>query len=136
MDIENTLKKCYYCKTEKERNDFRKNRSKKDGLSSACKKCSDFLKNQKIKENQEFVFQYLKLSSCVDCGNKDPVVLDFDHIHGEKRMSISKMIYKIRSRRKIIDEIDKCTIRCANCHRIKTAKDYGYFRFQKSQENK
>jgi hypothetical protein len=130
------LKRCYYCKTEKEKVEFRKNCTKKDGLSSACKFCSDFLKNQKIKENQEFVFQYLKLSSCVDCGNSDPVVLEFDHMYGEKKMSISKMIYKIRSRRKIIEEIDKCIVRCANCHRSKTARDFNYFRFQKTQADK
>ena len=134
MDL--TRKRCYYCKIDKERIDFRKNCTKKDGLSSACKVCSDLIKNNKIRENQEFVFQYLKLSSCVDCGNTDPVVLDFDHIHGEKKMSISKMIYKIRSRKKIIDEIDKCMVRCANCHRTKTAKDFNYFRFQKTQEVK
>ena len=126
-------KRCYYCKTEKEQGEFRKNCTKKDGLSSACKFCSDLIKNNKIKENQEFVFQYLKLSSCAGCGISDPVVLDFDHIHGEKKMSISRMIYKIRSRKKIIDEIDKCQVLCSNCHRIKTAKDFNYFRFQKTQ---
>ena len=134
MDL--TKKRCYNCKTDKERVEFRKNCTKKDGLSSACKACSDAIKNNKIIENQEFVFQYLKLNACIDCGNSDPVVLEFDHICGEKKMSISRMIYKIRSRKKIIDEIDKCVIRCSNCHRKKTAKDFNYFRFQRTQTNK
>lgn len=130
-----TLKRCYYCKLEKERTQFRKNKSKKDGLTSSCKSCSDLIKNNKIKENQEFVFQWLKLSSCVDCGNKDPLVLDFDHIDPiQKKMNVSRMIYKIRSRRKLIAEIEKCEIRCSNCHRIKTAKEMNYFRFRKTQK--
>lgn len=58
--------------------------------------------------------------SCVDCGESDPVVLDFDHVKGEKRRAIADMVSNYYSIKTIKDEIRKCEIRCANCHRKKT----------------
>lgn len=62
----------------------------------------------------------------VDCGEKDIVVLEFDHVRGEKKMNISSMVsaYCLKT---IQGEIEKCDIRCANCHRKKTAKERNYF---------
>ena len=41
---------------------------------------------------------------------------------GEKKDNISTMITKGRSLKVISAEIDKCEVRCANCHRIVTAE--------------
>ena len=70
--------------------------------------------------NKNFVQDYLKDKSCIDCGNDDIRVLEFDHVRGEKYNSISRMVNNACSIDRIIKEIKKCEIRCANCHRIKT----------------
>lgn len=62
-------------------------------------------------------------SGCVDCGyNFSSVALDFDHIKGDKIDNVSQMIYKPDTWAHIQEEIDKCVVRCSNCHRIKTHK--------------
>ena len=64
----------------------------------------------------------------MDCGEDNPVVLDFDHVRGKKIMSIAIMIQKRATLKKIQDEIDKCEIVCSNCHRIRTSKRGGHWR--------
>ncbi|KKL20663.1 hypothetical protein LCGC14_2453200 [marine sediment metagenome] len=58
-------------------------------------------------------------SGCVDCGyDGHTAALDFDHVRGEKIKDVSRMV--TGSREKLMAEIAKCEVRCANCHRIKT----------------
>lgn len=61
-----------------------------------------------------------KARGCVDCGEKDLRVLDFDHVRGVKRAVVSMLINRRSSVRRIYEEIDKCDVRCANCHRRTT----------------
>ena len=76
-------------------------------------------KSQK-KKNRHFVKWVKNRSCCVDCGETNPLVLDFDHVEGEKIMNISDMALPSYSRETIMKEIDKCEVRCSNCHRIIT----------------
>ncbi len=141
------MKKCSKCKIIKQKEEFNKNKSTKDGLQNQCKSChcdtaAKYYKNnynkhitlvkcrnKKIQnELKEFIFQYLKTHFCVDCSESDPIVLDFDHVRGIKKTSISDMIRRAYSITTIEKEIEKCEIRCANCHRRKTAKDFGWFK--------
>jgi ArsR family metal-binding transcriptional regulator len=71
---------------------------------------------RKREEAREYVFGYLKQSKCVDCGESDPMVLTFDHVRGRKKMDISQMVNQGYSFEALQVEIDKCDIRCANCH--------------------
>jgi hypothetical protein len=48
------------------------------------------------------------------------VVLDFDHVKGEKKKAIADMVSNYYSIKTIKEEMRKCEIRCANCHRKKT----------------
>jgi hypothetical protein len=64
--------------------------------------------------NKNFVFKYLSEHPCKDCGESDPLVLEFDHIKGKKRCSPFGMASQ--SLEAIIKEIKKCIVRCANCH--------------------
>ena len=60
-----------------------------------------------------------KASGCVDCGESNPIVLDFDHIR-DKKYNISRMIHDGFSWKAIVKEMQKCEVVCANCHRIRT----------------
>jgi hypothetical protein len=70
--------------------------------------------------NQEYLRAYLRKHPCVDCGQDDIRVLDFDHVRGKKLKAVTRMARSGVGLRKLQEEIDKCEIRCANCHRIKT----------------
>lgn len=83
---------------------------------------------KKRNEVRQELLQYFISHPCVDCGNDNPVVLDFDHIDPSlKTESISKIVSGGFSRKKIWDEIAKCEVRCANCHRIRTASQFGWW---------
>lgn len=72
------------------------------------------------KRNRQFARKYLASHPCVDCGESDPVVLEFDHVRGTKVKDVSAMM-KSHSIEVIRREIAKCEVRCANCHRRATA---------------
>jgi hypothetical protein len=69
---------------------------------------------------------YLRRNPCVDCGERDLLVLEFDHRDpATKRMPISSMLEGY-GWPQIEAEIDKCDVRCANCHRRRTAHQFGW----------
>jgi hypothetical protein len=63
----------------------------------------------------------LKDVPCVDCdGRFAPCVMDFDHRDERtKNYTVSRMIGRAGTA-KILAEIAKCDIVCANCHRDRT----------------
>lgn len=73
------------------------------------------------------VFAYLIDHACVDCGETDPVVLDFDHLR-DKVDNVSSLVVLRRPWLEILAEIAKCEVRCANCHARKTARGIGSYR--------
>ena len=85
-------------------------------------------KNQKNirKRNLSYIISYLQDNPCVDCKEDDFIVLEFDHIT-DKEHNISNMVNS-HSLNKIKEEIAKCEVRCANCHRRKTANQLGWYK--------
>ncbi len=77
--------------------------------------------------NAERVRAYLLEHPCVDCGETEPLLLDFDH-ERDKVEDVATMVVMGLPWREIETEIAKCNVRCANCHRRKTAHDRGYYR--------
>ena len=75
----------------------------------------------------DYIWEYLSNHSCVDCGEPDPLVLEFDHLYG-KEDSVCKMCMNASSIKRIQKEIEKCEIRCANCHRRKTVKNFNHWK--------
>ena len=71
-----------------------------------------------------YVQQYKLDHPCADCGENDPVVLEFDHVRGEKSFTIGQNVCS-HSVEEVQDEIAKCDVACANCHRRRTARRVG-----------
>ncbi len=79
------------------------------------------------------LLEFLSTKSCCDCGEKDPIVLDFDHRdQNNKFKKVAKMLSGHYSWDSVSREIRKCDIRCANCHRRKTYVQLGYWGKTKS----
>lgn len=72
-----------------------------------------------VERNIQLVREYLAQHPCVDCGETDPIVLDFDHLR-DKKHEISTMVYNAYPWEKILAEIAKCQVRCSNDHRRAT----------------
>lgn len=70
--------------------------------------------------NRRLVYSYLRVHPCVDCGESDADLLDFDHVRGVKRDSVSRMVLDRLSWMTLFREIAKCVVRCVVCHRKKT----------------
>lgn len=63
----------------------------------------------------------LKASPCVDCGGSfPPVAMDFDHVRGTKKFNIAKIGGSQMSTEVLLEEVAKCELVCANCHRVRT----------------
>ena len=78
-----------------------------------------------VAENRPRLRTYLEQHTCVDCGEGDVDVLDFDHLR-DKRNDVTTMLWSGLLWSTIEAEIAKCEVRCANCHRRRTAKQRGY----------
>lgn len=70
--------------------------------------------------NRQLILDYLANHPCVDCGEADVMVLEFDHVRGTKEHDVTTMVGDCFSIDRIKAEIAKCVVRCANCHRRKT----------------
>ncbi len=73
-----------------------------------------------------FLIEFLREHPCTDCGESDPIVLEFDHL-ADKSFSIAA---GLRSRKweSVLREMDKCEVVCANCHRRRTTQRGGSVR--------
>lgn len=85
-----------------------------------CRECMRKLQKERHNRAREFVRTLKENTPCTDCGEKYPYyVLDFDHI-GKKIKEVNSMVKKKYSITRIRQEIEKCEIVCANCHRVRT----------------
>ena len=78
-------------------------------------------------ENRVLLLEYLKSHPCVDCGQSDPVLLEFDH---RDRSTKTKAVTHIALRKpwkRVLAEIAKCDVRCVVCHRRRTAKQMNWW---------
>ncbi len=132
---------CSKCSETKPIENFAK--GKNNGCHRWCRGCmreyaskrhqnKSALEKAKIKEardtlkvsNRKFIWEYLQEHPCVDCGENDPVVLHFDH-QGEKEANVSRLVGFNRDR--IEREIARCSVRCGNCHVLKTAREGAHY---------
>lgn len=145
------VRKCGRCKIEKSLDDF--NKHPKRGWQAYCRECNKLRsqlyyannikkhraevkkrKKANIVANRERLCKYLIDHPCVDCGENDIVILTFDHIKDEKDQEICKLLAANCSWKRIMSEIEKCEVRCANCHTRRTAKVVNNYKIQFLQE--
>lgn len=142
------FKICSKCGEEKPITQFVRKKSRKDGYCSWCKLCYRLSANQRYAKsidvrskaidratiryyrlrgpNRLEMLRYLKNHSCVDCEETHPATLQFDHVRGQKKMDITRM-FTMYKWDKVLQEIAKCEVRCANCHAKKTALERDYY---------
>jgi len=77
-------------------------------------------------ENRPLLREYLRSHPCVDCGETDIVVLDFDHRDPAAKSHSVIVLATHKSWQRVLAEIAKCEVRCANCHRKRTAAQFGW----------
>ena len=134
-------KRCYHCKIKKPLSDFHfknKKQGKRHGVCGLCmrgyriahyqaNKAETIRRSKRrnakvLVEHIELIRRYLSEHPCVDCGEDDLLVLQFDHVRGKKRASISEAVRHCWSTKSLIAEIKKCDVRCANCHQRVTIR--------------
>lgn len=79
-----------------------------------------------VRDRVEYLIEFFKDNPCTDCGESDPLVLEFDHL-GEKSFNVGKGL-RDRNWQSVLDEIAKCEVVCANCHRRRTARRRGFIK--------
>ena len=127
---------CIKCKEEFTAEGFYKEKRKKNGRTSRCKICMNKEHKEYYKTHTEYEAKRgarryaemrdwsdsLKDAPCIDCGNKYPAVcMDWDHVIGEKVLNLSALVRK-NNKKRVLEEITKCELVCANCHRIRTSE--------------
>lgn len=111
---------CTVCGQDKLMDLFMVSRQSLDGRTSLCQSCVNLRAALRHRRSKKFV-NNLKNAPCLDCGlTFPPVCMDFDHVRGHKRKNVSAM--NAFSASVVTNEIAKCDLVCAVCHRVRTKK--------------
>ena len=112
------MKKCTKCGRVLPITEFNWRNKAKGTRRSECKYChSDYMK-QKYQEKKNLVQEIKSSCACAKCGETRGYVLDFHHIDpNEKNETIARLTSNTSNINKVYDEIKKCIVLCANCHR-------------------
>lgn len=146
------MKTCTKCLQGKDESEFFIKDKKTGRLHTQCKVCykeyrktyytehyakyhKEYLLRAKIRRTtlrdqfRHNMLKYLSNEQCAVCGEADIRTLEFDHIDPSKKsFSISQAVKLGYSWESVLDEILKCRILCANCHKKHTANQYGWYK--------
>jgi len=147
----NELARCFRCGEAKPLTDFAWRR-KPGQHDSLCRPCRSAYGREHYAANRQqyidrararkvevrlartnYLIEYFKTHPCVDCGEQDPVVLEFDHLR-DKSFSIGTGL-ATSSQRRFLAEIEKCEVVCANCHRRRTCRRRRSVRVQLTEDD-
>ncbi len=139
------MQKCYRCAEVKPEDEFAWRNKERNRRDSFCRPCRSAygrehylankqryidnaakLKKRTLMKRTRFLLDYFVAHPCIDCGETDPVVLEFDHI-GEKSFCIGTALHN-NAWDSILAEMAKREVVCANCHRRRTARRRGALR--------
>lgn len=137
-------KRCSTCREIKPLEEFNVLRKAKDGRQYNCRACNmayhyaNYERHMEqvrqrvrsvTRRNKLAVIEHLLSHPCVDCGETDLVVLEFDHLR-DKAGNVSRYLAASVPWSTIKAEIDKCQVVCANCHRRRTAMRANNYRWR------
>tara|TARA_R110000744_G_scaffold297476_2_gene407273 strand:+ start:313 stop:759 length:447 start_codon:yes stop_codon:yes gene_type:complete len=92
-----------------------------------CRKLSNAIIKRNSKKKLEYMKRYKLFVGCAFCGyKKHYAALEFDHINPDTKLGTISQAYRGWGMKKIKDEIRKCQVLCANCHRVKTMEEKDY----------
>lgn len=126
------MKLCPKCNITKSFDEFHVCKSKKSGYQTYCKVCllenirADYKKRPEVylersNKRRKVYFDLLNrirvYFGCQICGEKEACCLDFHHIDSDTKVSEVSYLAHCKNRHKILEEIKKCAVICANCHR-------------------
>lgn len=87
-------------------------------LRAECKDCHKNMVKESYQRRKQFVSNYKSEQGCSKCGDKRSYVLDFHHRDPEeKNDTIARLTSNSSKLTKIKEEMEKCEVLCANCHR-------------------
>lgn len=126
-------KSCCECKLRKPLTEFHR---RGEGHQAICKTCRrrddrdrydlDSVRHGDVRRRRrlwlgEWAFEYKRDKPCTDCGvSFHPAAMQWDHIGDDKEMNVSDAVRHGRSKERILAEIAKCELVCANCHAVRT----------------
>jgi hypothetical protein len=144
---------CVRCGVQKPPEEFAWRNKQKGKLFAHCRACQakyhheHYQKNRQkyidraaartgrvVAENGYRLLAFLSSKACADCGETDPIVLEFDH-RADKEFEISQAL-RYRSWNSILIEIAKCDVVCVNCHRRRTSARNGSLRASIAEQRK
>lgn len=128
------MKTCAKCKEEKILDEFHKDKSKKDGRQSYCKRClSDAAKrdykengrkalfieraNKKKQELKDFLNLIREHNGCAFCEERELCCMDFHHLDPSQKDASVSYLCESKSKDRMLNEMKKCVVVCSNCHR-------------------
>lgn len=76
------------------------------------------------RQNRREIYVYLQSHPCIDCGESDVLVLEFDHRDRAAKWRAIGLLAMTRRWARVLTEIQKCDVRCVNCHRRSTARQF------------
>ena len=125
-------KVCVRCGVERPISEFYRSKRNKSGYYPYCKSCNSALNKKWRKSHKKLCGVYSKRNTdkrtkiwkeykrglkCIKCGESHSACLDFHHRNpDEKQFDIGGAFWE-KSIERVINEITKCDVLCANCHR-------------------
>ena len=137
-------KRCTGCGLERALTEFSMRNTKTGRRTTRCRACRSAYGRLHYEENRDkylsrtrdrrhqrdtywsWLMSYLASHPCVDCGQTEPIVLQFDHREGSTKVDTVGSMLNRASWGTLLNEIAKCDVRCANCHRLRTAQQFGW----------
>lgn len=129
-------KTCTRCQLPKHIDRFSpKSKTNSEKRQSRCKPCmvevqkehrhanpgSQQARNARLRQRLKDFIDGLKNTPCKDCKRRfPPYVMDFDHLDPKQKVANVAYLVKHGCSAKLLEEIKKCDIVCANCHRVRT----------------
>lgn len=131
------MKTCLRCNRTLEDVAFYRRLNTRCGLSSWCKSCTRQYELARYgaayrsgqirtraaaarERNRLNLWRYLLEHPCVDCGERDPVVLEFDHVEPRQGKCVTSLLSSACSWGGILKKIGTCDVVCSACHTRRT----------------